>query len=209
MASSQIERTLREMVEAEQRKQKQAAKTARRKWFGRRRKPVTETVLRARSRRSDLAVAGLGVLLGVGCAVFPWYIFLNQEKFTVTGIRFGGAGPSHDDRLFAGPLAKRGPPMESPDIAPEKLDLLATGTTDPDAPKELPDETQQPFPGEVPEYRLVYVANGRAMIADSNGLWVVQRGSPLPDNSTVRTIEQRDGAWVLVTSGEKVMHIEP
>jgi hypothetical protein len=52
------------------------------------------------------------------------------------------------------------------------------------------------------------VANGRAMIEDDSGLWVVQRGSKLPDNSTVALIELRDGDWVIVTSEDKVIRIE-
>ena len=43
------------------------------------------------------------------------------------------------------------------------------------------------------------------MIEDSAGLWVVQPGSTLPDSSRVRSIEQRKGKWVLVTSTDRVL----
>ncbi len=45
------------------------------------------------------------------------------------------------------------------------------------------------------------------MIEDSDGLWVVQRGSQLPDASRVAAIEQRDGRWVLVTTHDKVVEL--
>jgi hypothetical protein len=51
----------------------------------------------------------------------------------------------------------------------------------------------------------VHVANGRAMIEDDAGLWIVQPGSTLPDDSQVASIEKRDGKWVLVTSANRVI----
>ena len=45
------------------------------------------------------------------------------------------------------------------------------------------------------------------MIEDSDGLWVVQRGSQLPDASRVAAIEQRKGRWVLVTSNDTVVEL--
>src|SRR5437868_3353713 len=47
---------------------------------------------RKADRRSDLVVAALGITLGLICALFPWYIFFNQEQFGVQAIRFGGSG---------------------------------------------------------------------------------------------------------------------
>jgi hypothetical protein len=43
------------------------------------------------------------------------------------------------------------------------------------------------------------------MIEDESGLWIVQRGSTLPDMTTVTSIEQRDGGWVVVTSAKQVL----
>ncbi|RUW32821.1 hypothetical protein EOA37_31525, partial [Mesorhizobium sp. M2A.F.Ca.ET.015.02.1.1] len=57
------------------------------------------------------------------------------------------------------------------------------------------------------EFKMVHVANGRAMIEDDTGLWVVQRGSVLPDSSRVASIEQRGGKWVIVTSTDKVIQL--
>ncbi|RWD95075.1 MAG: hypothetical protein EOS61_33005, partial [Mesorhizobium sp.] len=67
-----------------------------------------------------------------------------------------------------------------------------------------PDE--QPFPA-ASEFKMVHIANGRAMIEDDTGLWIVQRGSVLPDTSRVASIEQRGGKWVIVTDADKVIEL--
>ena len=43
------------------------------------------------------------------------------------------------------------------------------------------------------------------MIEDEEGLYVVQAGSLLPDNSRVSAIEQRQEGWVVITSDDKVV----
>jgi hypothetical protein len=103
--------------------------------------------------------------------------------------------------------------MEAPEVPIEDLDLFATGTT-PDKSTDSegsnpPGVEEQPFPAETAEFHLVHVANGRAMIEDDAGLWVVQPGSQLPDSSVVASIEKRGGKWVLVTSGDRVIEMTP
>ncbi len=165
-----------------------------------------------RWKASDVVVAGLGIALGFGCAVFPWYIFFNQDKFGVRAVRFEGnrdqlraAGMRIDERL--------GIEMEPGIVLPGQLDLFATGTVADEEDFEDPppgvDVEAQPFPGAPVEYRMIHATPGRAMIADDTGMWVVQRGSLLPDNSFVASIEQRGQGWVLVTSDKKVVELSP
>jgi hypothetical protein len=160
-----------------------------------------------RARRSDLIIAAVGLALGFGCAAFPWYIFLHQEKFGIQPLSFSG-NPKQNGSI---PLGSDGelPGISPNEIPPMKLDLFATGTVAPyddeDGVAQAIDD--QPFPGPEIDYRLVYAGNGRAMIADDSGLWVVHRGSILPDNSKVASIEQRGKKWVLVTSKDKVIEL--
>jgi len=51
----------------------------------------------------------------------------------------------------------------------------------------------------------MHVANGRALIEDARGMYIVRVGSILPDNSRLATLEQRDGAWVIVTSNGDII----
>ena len=165
---------------------------------------------RDRSRSSDLVIAALGITLGLICALFPWYIFFNQEKFGIKAIRFeGGHEASTRGPLVSGG-GRIGAPMGLAETLAPQLDFLATGTTaapqsEAAAPAELP---PQPFPVEPPVFHLVHVANNRAMLEDDSGLFVVGRGSVLPDGSRVQAIEPRGKRWVLVTSENKVLEIQ-
>jgi hypothetical protein len=160
---------------------------------------------RRSDRRSDLVIAALGITLGLICAVFPWYIFFNQEQFGVQAIKFGGTG-TNSGRAGGGVVVERTAPLTAKDVPPADIDLLATGTVqDQSDPEPAPQE--QPFPADTASFRLVHVANGRAMIEDDAGVWMVQRGSTLPDSSQVAALEQRGGKWVMVTSAGQVVQL--
>jgi hypothetical protein len=160
-----------------------------------------------RTRRSDLVVAGLGIALGFGCALFPWYIFFNQDKFGIRAMKFAGNRDQVAPISMGDQGLRDGPPTPADLLPATRLDLFATGTVESDAEPELPDVEAQPFPGPPVEFRMVFASAGRAMIADDSGMWVVQRGSILPDNSKVASIEQRDGHWILVTSARRVIEL--
>ncbi|ESY96257.1 MULTISPECIES: hypothetical protein [unclassified Mesorhizobium] len=155
-------------------------------------------------RRSDIVIAALGIALGLTCALFPWYIFFNQDQFGVQAIKFGGTG-TNSGRAGGGVVAERSAPLTDRDVPNADVDLLATGTVQDDSKTQPPGE--QPFPADIGKFRMVHVANGRAMIEDDTGLWMVQRGSTLPDSSKVSAIEQRNGKWVMLTSANHVIEL--
>ncbi|MCX8569847.1 MULTISPECIES: hypothetical protein [Hyphomicrobiales] len=179
---------------------------------GLQRPPLTiEPRRKKRDHRSDFIIACLGIALGTTCALFPWYIFFNQDKFGIRAMKFSGKGDSEQSvPLAMGQQVERvGAPITPEEIPPMKLDLFATGSLKP-ATEDGSSSAQiadQPFPGPKISFKLVHVANGRAMIEDDAGVWVVQRGSVLPDSSKVASIEQRKGKWVLVTSREEVLQV--
>ena len=161
-------------------------------------------------RRSDLVVAALGVTLGLICALFPWYIFYNNIRFSTHGFYLGGNGDQSGRIVNPNPAAGEATPETAREELPRNLDLFATGTPaeDPEKPEEAPGLDQQPFPADT-DFRLVHVANGRAMIEDDAGLWIVQPGSTLPDNTKLAAIQKRNGKWVLVTSANTVIELTP
>ncbi|AMS41035.1 MULTISPECIES: hypothetical protein [Aminobacter] len=180
--------------------------------LGLKRGPLTITPKHEKKRdhRSDFIIAALGIALGLTCALFPWYIFFNQDKFGIRAMKFSGGGQNDQAvPLVMGEQVERvGAPMTAEDIPPMKLDLFATGSLRPNKDEAgLAGIAEQPFPGPKIEFKLVHIANGRAMVEDDAGVWVVQRGSVLPDSSRVASIEQRDGKWVLVTSREEVFQV--
>lgn len=174
-------------------------------------RPATapKPVATKRSRIGEDVLLGLfGTALGLGCALFPWYVFFNQEKFGIRAVEFQGDGPATGVGTSSAPLiARSGDAPSIKDLATVGLDQLATGTTPKEnEPKsETPSILEQPFPTQDVPFRLVHIANGRAMIEDAAGLWIVQRGSVLPDMSRVASIEEREGEWVIVTSTDRVV----
>ncbi|MCV0393744.1 MAG: hypothetical protein K5872_12435 [Rhizobiaceae bacterium] len=162
---------------------------------------------RRKGWKSDLALGALGVTLGLGCAYFPWYIFHNPEKFGVRAMRFEGFKPSAPSAGIM-PTASSTPPLTVSEVPVLELDLFATGTVEDgdDGGRDRPRAVlEQPFPTVAPPYRVVHIANGRAMVEDDTGIYVVGRGDRLPDASRVASVEQRDGAWVVVTDDKRVL----
>ena len=171
---------------------------------------TAERKARKKSEHGDFAVAALGITLGLTCALFPWYIFFNQEKFGVREMVFEGDRTSGAPSGIPYQPQRIGKPFDTREIPRMNLDFFPTASTAPDSepPRAVP-VSEQPFPADLVSFRLVHVANGRAMIQDDDGLWVVQPGARLPDASKVVTIEQRNGRWVLVTSLDKVIELQP
>ncbi|MDQ0456982.1 flagellar protein [Rhizobium paknamense] len=162
---------------------------------------------KAKSRQSvltDRVLAATGVMLACSAAMFPWYVFFNPEKF---GLRVKPMDHTRDlpetearNVFSVSPLALVAREDHQQKV-PDTLDPLATATvseTGRDVSNRKPMEEQQPFPGNA--FRLLHVANGRALIEDSSGMFMVQIGSILPDNSRVATLEMRNGKWVIVTT---------
>lgn len=156
---------------------------------------------------SDITIAGLGLALGLTCALFPWYIFFNQDKFGIREFSFDGRGAAasrtagYQPDLF-------GKPFADSDVPQLNVDLFPTATlASSSIPMRAIPQSEQPHPEDRIAYRLMHVANGRAMIEDEDGLWVVQRGSYLPDGSRVATIERRKDEWVLVTTLDRVLRL--
>jgi hypothetical protein len=129
---------------------------------------------------------GAGLALAIGCALLPWYVFLNQEKFGIRALKFEGRPNVTPPRNLVYQPARIGQPISTGEIPVMSLDFLPTGTLPGpgDEPFEAVPLSEQPFPGKerpAAEYWLIHIANGRAMLEDDNGLWVVQLGSRLPD----------------------------
>ncbi|MDN2566605.1 hypothetical protein N1F89_10260 [Aquibium sp. A9E412] len=164
---------------------------------------------RPRGERGDWLIAASGIALGVICALFPWYIFFNQEQFGVRPLRFEGqrARLLPPERLAYQP-SLIGPRSLRQEMGVGELDQMAVGTVEQDRSRAVPLD-EQPFPGPPSEFRLIHVTAGRAMIEDADGFWIVQRGARLPDGSRVAAIEKREGTWALVTSRNQVVTLSP
>jgi hypothetical protein len=163
-------------------------------------------------RRDDLTIAALGICLGLICALFPWYIFFNQEKFGPPSVTLDSAGEMAGARGGVAGQGSTGAGFVLGDprdpLAPGDLDLFATGSSAPaeDEEKKPEGQAKAPLPPLPPViFRVVHVANGRAMIDDGSGLFVVGPGDQLPDNSFVARIAEEGGRGAVITSTKAVL----
>jgi hypothetical protein len=165
---------------------------------------------KARYSTGDKVLVGTGVMLAAMAAFFPWYVFLNPGKFAVPALWEGKTRDLPEtaakEVMSVSPAA-----MVDNDKNPslESVDPVATATTAGLGKEKsigAPVETglDQPLPANS-GFRLMHVANGRALIEDARGMYIVRVGSILPDNSRLATLEQREGAWVIVTSNGDVI----
>jgi hypothetical protein len=169
--------------------------------------PVAPPKSARRRTVTDKALAFTGLALAGASAFFPWYVFLNPDKF---GIQVAEGDRTRDLPNWPGrtivsvsPLAMVNKnPSEPKDLIPDPLTTATVSNAGREDDKGPPAD-QQPFPGKS-AFQLLHVANGRALIEDDTGMYVVRVGSLLPDNSRLASIEQREGKWVIVTSAGDV-----
>lgn len=153
----------------------------------------------------DFLFAVVGICLAGSAAFLPWYVFLHQEDFSVKRMSY-----TKDRELpdWEGRTIVNVSPSAIPKRDPEALDedLLPDDITTASIPENGGDggDGSQAFPGQ-PRFKLLHVANERALIEDASGMYMVKVGSVLPDNSTLSALEQRGNSWALVTSNGDVV----
>ena len=159
---------------------------------------------------ADRMLAISGIAIAAAAAFFPWYVFFNEDKFSikVAAIDHTRDLPHTGPRqvFSVSPIAMINK-NKNPNPQPAPIDQLTTATVS-KLGKERDSQplpiADQPFPGQT-GFRLLHVANGRAMIEDNSGMYMVRVGSILPDKSRLASLEQRDGQWVIITSRGDVL----
>lgn len=164
---------------------------------------------------SEFAVTWSAIGLATVAALFPWYVFLNTEKFGIASIETDGmrdlphTGPR--EVFSVSPLAMPNRNKEDMLAIEFPPDPLTTATISNKGGERQSDfgakKEDQPYPGKA-NFRLLHVANGRALIEDGSGMYMLRIGSILPDDSKLTKIEKRDGAWLIESSSGSVYHAE-
>lgn len=152
----------------------------------------------------DRVLTVTGLALAGAAAIFPWYVFFNEDKFSLN-IAQGDRTRELPDwparNVFSvSPLAmvNKNEVKNKPESLIDPLTTATVSSVGKEIDKGIVPE-DQPFPASS-GFKLLHVANGRALIEDPSGMYVVRVGSVLPDDSRLAMIEQRDGKWVIVTS---------
>ena len=171
--------------------------------------PVRAT---SRNRSGDRVLAVAGFALATAAAFFPWYVFFNQEDFGIAPMGYTETRdlPETGGRSFVNVSPLAIPDEKDGSGQPSPFDPIITATVPGEgsetagAPALTAVDPDTSFPGK-PRYKLLHVANGRALIEDKSGMYIVRIGSVLPDNSRLATLEKRDGQWVIITSNGEVI----
>ena len=171
-------------------------------------------LVRARRGHGDRWIILSGFAIAGAAAMFPWYVFFNQEKFGIEPMSYYGT--TRDLPETAGRNVVSVSPLAIPDepdgsAPPSVFDPITTATISnlgeeaSGAPIDPRTTATTPVSAGQSLFRLLHVANGRALIEDRSGMYIVRIGSVLPDNSRLATFEERDGRWVIVTSTGQVI----
>lgn len=169
--------------------------------------PAPRSRSKNKSRLADRILVATGITLAAASAFFPWYVFLNEDKF---GLNVAPMDHTRDLPPTAPRAVFSVSPLAMIDNTKDKIppadpmDALTTATVSSLGDKRNGGQPEdQPFPGKG-NFKLLHVANGRALIEDGTGMYMVRVGSILPDNSKLATLEQRDGHWMIITSSGEV-----
>ncbi|ANK84336.1 MULTISPECIES: hypothetical protein [Rhizobium] len=164
---------------------------------------IASLTQRKKTATLDRFLTFAGLALAGASAFFPWYVFFNADKF---GINVATSSNSRElpdwparNVFSVSPLAmvnKNEATKKAPPVDPLTTATVSDLGKQRDGGAMLED---QPFPGKS-SFRLLHVSNGRALIEDPSGMYVVRIGSVLPDESRLAMIEQREGKWVIITS---------
>lgn len=154
---------------------------------------------------TDRIVGWSGAVIALVAAFFPWYVFVNEDKFGLEALRqivSGDAAPPSRTSSLDNASNRA---VERPRVAalPRSEDNLVTGTVpaveeDASSAENVP-MPEQPFPSAPRDFRLLKVIKDQAMIEDATGIYVVHKGDVLPDRTKVAGLEKRSGKWFLVT----------
>ncbi|AWI55987.1 hypothetical protein [Sinorhizobium fredii] len=158
---------------------------------------------------TDKVLGAIGLAMAAFATFFPWYAFLHQDQFSIPPL-WQGTTRDLPERSGRGVVSVS--PLAMTDMDEETaaaIDRLTTATVlglehqPATAAGGQEAGLEQPFP-EPSGFKLMHVANGRALIEDATGMYIVRIGSVLPDNSRLATFEERNGRWVMITSKGEV-----
>ncbi|MGH6761689.1 MAG: hypothetical protein ACRECW_08925 [Phyllobacterium sp.] len=164
------------------------------------------------SRNIDGYLKAMGVTLAAGCALLPFAMYFETLQSKLSR-------PAPVESQIRDPLDRskqkvfltgRDKAFERPNAAKDDVDPIQTATTSRVVSSEDAAKRErakdQPYP-DAPVYLLREVVGGLAMIEDDAGYWFVEKGSHLPDGTTVEKITQSaaNGIWQITTSAGAVV----
>lgn len=155
---------------------------------------------------ADYVLSAIGLALGTFAAVFPWHVYLNPEDYGPPRMTFSRGGVIPQAEIAAqepgAPADAAGPrsgeAATSVARARPAVDPVTTGKVDRGAVRQI--ETDQPYPGNGRSFQVLAVDGARALVGDSDGVYLVRAGSRLPDDTVAQSFRQDGTGWYILTA---------
>lgn len=166
--------------------------------------------VRMRDKRLDGYLKGAGIVLAMICAVLPFVMYYDFLDARPQPQASGKAVRDPLNRTNQKVVRETHGNQTSPQARTgEGVDPMTTATTAEltgDRLQRIEEASKQPFPGK-PVFLVREVVGGLVMIEDEGGYWFVEKGSPLPDGSTLVAIERGTdpGSFSIKTSDGDVL----
>lgn len=155
----------------------------------------------AKLRRTvtDTFLVAAGLVLAAASLYFPWHVYHNEDAVVLPRLQFSGRGDLYgeaEDRFVPGSTGFVSP------VSGQLIDPVITGSITSEDSTEIDEEgLPKVADGKISaDYIVLHSANGLALIRDADSLFIVRRGSALPDGSRVDSITGTDGVWEVTTS---------
>ena len=156
----------------------------------------------------DYVLSVIGLCLGTAAALFPWHVYLNPDSYGPPRMAFSRDGIIPEAEIQA---QQSGAPLHEPETGPvvadgrkPDVDMVTTGEINRDATSGLGDP-KQAFPSNGARFEVLVVDGTRALVGDSDGVYLVRPQSRLPDGTLAMSFKQDEEGWYILTSEEKIL----
>ena len=172
------------------------SKTHRRRWF----RDMTT---------ADYVLSVIGLCLGTAAALFPWHVHFHPESYGPPRMAFSRGGVIPDAEILA---LQSGEPVFDmrtgrfvmDDDRGSSIDLVVTGNVNRDG-EAAKGDLNQAFPSNGASFEVLAVDGIRALVGDSQGVYLIRPHTRLPDGTLALSFKRDEKGWYIVTSEEKIL----
>jgi len=158
---------------------------------------------------ADYILSVVGLCLGTAAALFPWHVYLNPDAYGPPRMQFSRGGVIPEAEILA---LQSGEPVFDmrtgrfvmDDRPGSSIDSVVTGNVDRDGPPAVGD-LDQAFPGNGAGFQVLAVDGNRALVGDSQGVYLIRPRTRLPDGTLALSFRRDEEGWYIVTSEEKIL----
>jgi hypothetical protein len=158
---------------------------------------------------ADYILSVIGLCLGTAAALFPWHVYLNPDQYGPPRMAFSRGGVIPEAEILA---LQSGEPVFDMrtgrfvmnDKPGSSIDPVTTGNVNRDGETAETDLDQE-FPSNGALFEVLAIDGMRALVGDSQGVYLVRPRTRLPDGTLALSFKRDEKGWYIVTSEEKVL----